>query len=105
MASVSNPVYKGVEQPLEEIRLELHRLRESQMILLLKAEACGLEVPRSCCPHAGDSACLACTLLRACSLFVGALRSALPILVLLIVCSLTDYMKSFLLCMICLVNG
>jgi hypothetical protein len=45
-----------------DVTQELHRLRESQMLLLLKAEALGLAVPRSCCTHPGETACLACTL-------------------------------------------
>jgi hypothetical protein len=45
-----------------DVRRELHRLHESQMLLLLKAEALGLTVPRSCCAHAGETPCLACTL-------------------------------------------
>lgn len=44
----------------DQIREEMHRLRESRMILVLMAEDLGLTVPRSCCPHAGASACVVC---------------------------------------------
>ena len=44
-----------------EIARELHLLHESQKTLLLRAEAFGLAVPRSCCQHQGDVACLSCS--------------------------------------------
>jgi hypothetical protein len=42
------------------IREELHRLHESQMVLLLMAEEMGMRAPRGCCPHFGNSACTDC---------------------------------------------
>ncbi len=44
-----------------DIALELHRLRKSQMRLVLIAEELNVAVPRSCCRHKGPSACAACT--------------------------------------------
>lgn len=44
-----------------EIEQELHRLHESQMRLVLLAEELGLAVPRSCCPHPGQTACPPCS--------------------------------------------
>lgn len=46
---------------LADIQEELHRLHESQMILLLMAEKIGIAVPRSCCLHPGDDACASCS--------------------------------------------
>lgn len=43
------------------IREELHRLRESKMLLVLKAQVMGLAVPRSCCRHPGLFACPSCS--------------------------------------------
>jgi hypothetical protein len=43
-----------------DVEQERHRLRESQMRLVLLAEELGLAVPRSCCPHSGEAACLPC---------------------------------------------
>jgi hypothetical protein len=45
---------------INEIERERHRLHESKMLLLLKAEAIGLTAPRSCCPHPGAVACPDC---------------------------------------------
>jgi len=45
----------------EDIEAELHRLRESQMRLLLMAEELGITVPRSCCLHPGKRACASCS--------------------------------------------
>jgi len=44
-----------------EIEGELHRLRESQMRLLLLAEELEITIPRSCCAHAGETACASCS--------------------------------------------
>ena len=44
-----------------DLEEELHRLRESKMLLLLMAEEMGLTVPRSCCPHRGKTACVSCS--------------------------------------------
>jgi hypothetical protein len=44
-----------------EIENELHRLRESKMLLVLMAEKVGMSVPRSCCPHPGETACVSCS--------------------------------------------
>jgi hypothetical protein len=44
-----------------DLEEELHRLRESKMLLLLMAEKVGLAVPRSCCPHQGGRACVSCS--------------------------------------------
>jgi hypothetical protein len=44
-----------------DLEEELHRLRESKLLLILMAEKVGLAVPRSCCPHAGDRACASCS--------------------------------------------
>jgi hypothetical protein len=44
-----------------DIERELHRLRESKMLLVLMAESVGLAVPRSCCPHQGGTACVSCS--------------------------------------------
>ena len=43
-----------------DLEEELHRLRESKMLLVLMAENAGLDVPRSCCPHQGERACVSC---------------------------------------------
>jgi len=43
------------------IRAELHRLRESKMLLVLKAQVMGLSAPRSCCRHPGATACPSCS--------------------------------------------
>lgn len=45
---------------IADVHKELHRLRESQMLLVLMAEELGLEIPRSCCPHPGQCACAPC---------------------------------------------
>ena len=44
-----------------DLEEELHRLRESRMLLVLMAEKVGLAVPRSCCPHRGEKACASCS--------------------------------------------
>lgn len=46
---------------LTDIQEERQRLHESRMLLVLMAERVGLAVPRSCCPHAGKTACLSCS--------------------------------------------
>lgn len=56
------PYINGRSREEGEVARELHRLRESEMLLLLKAEALGLTAPKSCCTHAGPTACRACTL-------------------------------------------
>jgi len=43
------------------IRAELHRLRESKMLLVLKAQVMGLSAPRSCCRHVGAFPCPSCS--------------------------------------------
>jgi hypothetical protein len=43
-----------------DLAQELHRLRESKVQLVSLAEKVGLAVPRSCCPHRGEFACLSC---------------------------------------------
>ncbi len=55
--------FKTLEcRSLQEMFEEMHRLRESQMVLLLKAEALGLSIPKSCCAHPGEKACVPCSL-------------------------------------------
>ena len=44
-----------------DLEAELHRVRESRMLLILMAEELGMAVPRSCCPHRGKSACECCS--------------------------------------------
>jgi hypothetical protein len=44
-----------------DLKEELHRLRESKMLLVLMAEKAGLAIPRSCCPHRGERACASCS--------------------------------------------
>jgi len=44
-----------------EIEHELNRLKGARIILVLMAEKFGLAVPRSCCSHSGDTACLRCS--------------------------------------------
>ena len=44
-----------------DLEQELHRLRESKMLLVLMADKIGLAVPRSCCPHRGKRACVYCS--------------------------------------------
>jgi hypothetical protein len=46
---------------LADIERELHRLRESKMLLVLTAEGLGVAIPRSCCPHPGQSPCASCS--------------------------------------------
>ena len=43
-----------------DLEAERHRLRESKEHLVSLAEKVGLDVPRSCCPHRGEFACLSC---------------------------------------------
>ncbi|HXM41807.1 MAG TPA: hypothetical protein VN924_11165 [Bryobacteraceae bacterium] len=43
-----------------DLAQERHRLRESKVHLVLLAEEMGLAVPRSCCLHRGEAACLSC---------------------------------------------
>ena len=43
-----------------DLAQELHRLRESKVHLVSLAEEVGLAVPRSCCMHSGEAACLSC---------------------------------------------
>jgi len=44
-----------------DIEKELHRLQESKILLVSKAEKLGFAVPRSCCPHHGEVACVSCS--------------------------------------------
>ena len=44
-----------------DILPELQRLRKSMLRLLRTAERVGLAIPRSCCRHPGDNACLHCS--------------------------------------------
>jgi hypothetical protein len=44
-----------------DIEKEFHRLHESKILLVTKAEQLGLEIPRSCCVHGGESACVSCS--------------------------------------------
>jgi len=44
-----------------DVQRERHRLAESRMRLVLMAEHFRLPIPRSCCTHAGDRPCVACT--------------------------------------------
>jgi hypothetical protein len=46
---------------MADIEEELHRLRESKMLLVLMAQDMGMAVPRSCCRHAGEIACVSCS--------------------------------------------
>ena len=61
--SMVNGDYRGdsLAATPAEIAHELHLLRESQKTLVLKAAEAGLAVPRSCCQHQGDVACLSCS--------------------------------------------
>jgi hypothetical protein len=44
-----------------DIAEERHRVRESKVQLVLLAEKVGMAVPRTCCPHRGEFACLSCS--------------------------------------------
>jgi hypothetical protein len=61
----------------KDLAQERHRLRESKVQLVSLAERVGLAVPRSCCPHRGEFACLSCAagwLVAHLRLVSGALR-------------------------------
>lgn len=44
-----------------DVEREVHLLRESKMLLVSTAERVGLVVPRSCCHHLGERACVSCS--------------------------------------------
>jgi hypothetical protein len=44
-----------------DIERELYLLHESRILLVLTAERIGLAVPRSCCHHRGEEACVSCS--------------------------------------------
>jgi hypothetical protein len=44
-----------------EIEKELQRLQGAKMLLVVMAKKSGLVVPRACCSHRQDEACLACS--------------------------------------------
>jgi hypothetical protein len=46
---------------LADLEEELRRLQESKVLLLSVAGKAGLAVPRSCCPHRGEAACVSCS--------------------------------------------
>lgn len=46
---------------LADIEKELHRLRESKMLLVLMAQDVGMAIPRSCCAHSGNLPCVSCS--------------------------------------------
>jgi hypothetical protein len=52
---------RGVRVTRADLEEELHRIRESRLLLILTAEKVGLSVPRSCCPHRGETACESCS--------------------------------------------
>jgi hypothetical protein len=58
---VSEPDWCGPEPTHGELRKEIHRLRESKMLLVLMAEELGIAAPRSCCPHPGAGPCVMCS--------------------------------------------
>jgi len=45
---------------LRDLMEEVHRLHESKVLLVSMADKVGLAVPRSCCPHQGETPCLSC---------------------------------------------
>jgi hypothetical protein len=46
---------------LADLEEEFHRLQRSKAMLLSMAGKVGLAVPRSCCPHEGEIACVSCS--------------------------------------------
>jgi hypothetical protein len=46
---------------LADLEEELHRLHKSKVLLLSMADKAGLAVPRSCCRHEGETACISCS--------------------------------------------
>ena len=67
---------ESMKTEIEEAR---HRVRESRMVLLLKAEVLGVSAPRSCCPHAGPAACPLCASDWLVAALTHASRSAVPV--------------------------
>lgn len=58
---VSNRVGShGATVTRNDVRQELDRLRESKLLLVSLADRLGVAVPRHCCRHRGESACLDC---------------------------------------------
>jgi hypothetical protein len=46
---------------LADLEKELNRLHESKALLVSTAGKLGMAVPRSCCPHTGETACVSCS--------------------------------------------